>query len=169
MMKIITATALFAYVVCIASGCTSTPKKESRVGYSSDGSVSAEIVAKPRGEQYEPLPGETYFREVPQPENVHPTYPRELLDKQLEPVDVVVRLIVSDLGTVEKADIVPPAPSYPEFSQAVLTAVKTWTFVPLKRATANKIESLPFTQEYKITFKQVNGRAVVVQGSVRGK
>lgn len=160
-MKIIAIIALFA---CTACGCTSAPKKESRVRYSSDGAVSAEIVDKPPGERYEPLPGETYFREVPKPENVHPTYPPELLEKQLEPVSVIVRLIVSDLGTVEKADIVVPAPSYPAFSQAVLTAVKTWTFVPLKRATGNKTESLPFTQDYKITFTQINGRAVVVQG-----
>jgi len=49
----------------------------------------------------------------------------------------------------------------PAFREAVLSAVGRWTFIPLKRVTGDKVERLPFTQDYRFTFRQVDGRAVV--------
>ena len=80
-------------------------------------------------------------------------------------MSIVARLIVNEAGTVETAEIIESSTPLPEFSESVLVAVRTWTFVPLKRVIGNKLESLPFTQEYRFTFKQENGRAVVVQSS----
>ena len=163
MIKII---APFAICVCLANGCTSAPQKTSQsTRYSADGAVSAEIVDQPSQQRYEILPGEAYFRELPKRENAQPVYPENLLARQLHPVTVVARLIVNSAGVVEKANIVDPLPDQPEFSQAVLSAVQGWTFIPLMRVIGNKLEPLPFTQDYKFTFKQINGRAVVVQGS----
>ncbi len=150
-----------------AASCSTTSKKErtQEVGFGADGSVSAEIVDKPSNERYEIRAGEQYFRELPKRENAKPVYPGHLLEKKLEPVSVVARLIVNGTGTVEKAEIVDSSSDLSEFSESVLTAVRTWTFIPLKRVVGSKLEPLPFTQEYRFTFRQENGRAVVVQGS----
>ena len=85
--------------------------------------------------------------------------------ERLEPVEVIVRIVVSKSGFVDNAEVVDPRPSHAEFSDSVLHAVRTWSFIPLQRVTGNKIEPLPFTQDYKFIFKQVNGRAEVTQGS----
>jgi hypothetical protein len=50
------------------------------------------------------------------------------------------------------------------FGAAVLAVVPDWTFMPLLRVTGDKIEPLPFTQDYRFVFRQVNGRAVVESG-----
>jgi TonB family protein len=158
----------FALLACYATGCATPPEKQQQeTAFVSDGAVSAEIVDKPTDERYEILPGEQFFRELPKQENVRPVYPASLLAKQLEPVSIIARIVVSGTGTVERAEIVESSTAIPDFSEAVLVAVKTWTFIPLKRVTGSKIEPLPFTQDYKFTFKQENGRAVVVQGSSR--
>ena len=158
--------ALFVFLTVFATACSSAPKAEKReVGFLADGAVSAEIVDKPSNERYEIRAGEQFFRELPKRENVRPVYPDPLLAKRLDPVSVVARIIVNDIGVVEKAEIIESSTPLTEFSESVLAAVRTWTFIPLKRVVGNKLEPLPFTQEYRFTFKQENGRAVVVQGS----
>ena len=163
-------TKLFSLLILTAIGatsCSTTSKKDKtqEVGFVADGSVSAEIVDKPSNERYEIRAGEQFFRELPKRENAKPIYPGHLLEKKLEPVSVVARLIVNETGAVETAEIVDSSSGLPEFSESVLTAVRSWTFIPLKRVVGSKLEPLPFTQEYRFTFKQENGRAVVVQGS----
>ena len=149
----------------VAIGCTTTPAVRSVQTYKSDGSVSSEIVDRESGAKYEVQPGETYLREVPRRENIRPAYPPQRLVDRLEPVEVIVRIVVSKSGFVDNAEVVDPQPSHAEFSDSVLNAVRTWSFIPLQRVTGNKMEPLPFTQDYKFTFTQVNGRAEVTQGS----
>ena len=157
-----------ALLACYTTGCATAPeRKEQETAFISDGAVSAEIVDKPTNERYEILPGEQFFRELPKQENARPVYPASLLAKQLEPVSIIARIVVNGTGAVESAEIVESSTAIPDFSESVLVAVKTWTFIPLKRVTGSKIEPLPFTQDYKFTFKQENGRAVVLQGSSR--
>lgn len=158
--------ALFVFLTVSATSCSTVPQAESReTGFLADGAVSAEIVDKPSHERYEVRAGEQFFRELPKRENARPVYPPPLLAKRLDAVSIVARLIVNEAGTVEKAEIIESSTPLPEFSESVLGAVRTWTFIPLKRVVGNKLEPLPFTQEYRFTFKQENGRAIVVQGS----
>lgn len=163
MSKIVASFALFT---CFVTGCTSTPENQiTKNAFMADGAVSAEIVYKPTSERYEVRPGEQFVRELPKRENARPDYPASLLAKQLYPVSVIARIVVNAAGEVEKARIVESSATIPEFSESVLAAVRTWTFIPLKRVIGREIEPLPFTQEYRFTFKQENGRAVVIQGS----
>ena len=136
--------------------------------YSADGVVSAEIVYELSVDRYEIQPGEEYVRELPMRENVQPIYPASQLTKQLDAVSIIARIIVNETGTVDEAEIVEASTDKQEFQEAVLAAVKTWTFVPLKRIVGDKVEMLPFMQDYRFTFKQENGQAVVVQGSGSG-
>jgi TonB family protein len=160
--------ASLAFLACLVAGCATTPEETtSQTSFLADGVVAAEIVDKPSSERYEIRPGEQFFSEVPRRENVRPAYPTQLLVERLGPISVTARIVVNASGEVEKAEIVESSAAIPQFSESVLAAVKTWTFLPLKRVVGNKLEPLPFTQDYKFTFKQENGRAVVVQGSPR--
>ena len=143
------------------SGCASAPRKDAaRIAYASDGAVRAEIVDVPSEGRYQAVPGSTYFDPLPIRGNAQPVYPADLLARRLPAMVVVARIVVDGAGAVVRADIVETG-GEPAFGQAVLSAVKDWTFIPLKRVTGDRIERLPFTQEYRFTFSQVNGRAVV--------
>ena len=158
---------LFILMAVCATSCSTASKKDKsqETRFAADGSVSAEIVDEPSNERYEIRAGEQFFRELPKRENAKPVYPAQHLEKQLKPISVVARIIVKETGSIDKAEIVDSSTDLPEFSESVLAAVRTWTFIPLKRVVGNKLELLPFTQAYRFTFKQENGRAVVVQGS----
>ncbi len=53
------------------------------------------------------------------------------------------------------------------FAEAALSAVRGWIFAPLMQVTGDKAEPLPFSQDYRFTFRQVDGRAVVDSGGTR--
>ncbi|WP_449447342.1 TonB family protein [Thermomonas brevis] len=150
----------------LATGCVSSPRApEAREGYAADGAVSAEIVdAADGGARYQPMPGSSYLSPLPMRENAKPEYPPALLDRRLPPAMLVVRLIVDGAGKVADARIIENASAEAAFAEAVLAAVRGWTFFPLKRVTGRQVEPLPFTQDYRFTFRQVNGRAVVDAG-----
>lgn len=132
--------------------------------YVADGAVSAEIVdTADENARYQPVPGSSYLDPLPIRENAKPDYPPDLLDRRLPPVTVVVRLVVDGAGAVADARVVDDGDA-PAFGDAVLAAVRSWTFIPLKRVTGSRVEPLPFTQDYRFTFRQVNGRAVVESG-----
>lgn len=150
-------------------GCASpVHKPEVHEGYAADGAVSAEIVDRPDASRYQVVAGSTYFNPLPIRENARPAYPAVLLERRLPPVTVVARIVVSDSGAVERADVVESTSDEQAFGDAVLSAVAGWTFIPLKRITGDRVERLPFTQDYRFTFRQVNGRAVVEFGDGRG-
>ena len=148
------------------AGCASQPAAPPpREGYAADGAVSAEIVETADADaRYQPMPGSSYLSPLPVRDNAKPEYPPALLDRRLPPAEVVVRLIVDGAGKVADARIIENAGGEPAFAEAVLVAVRGWTFFPLKRVTGRVVEPLPFTQEYRFVFRQVNGRAVVELG-----
>lgn len=150
----------------LAAGCASSPRApEPREGYAADGAVSAEIVdAADEDARYQPVPGSSYLSPLPMRENAKPEYPPALLDRRLPPATLVVRLIVDGAGKVADACIVENGGGEAAFADAVLAAVRGWTFFPLKRVTGRQVEPLPFTQDYRFTFRQINGRAVVEAG-----
>lgn len=150
----------------LLAGCaTQSPMTAPGMAYAADGAVSAEIVdAADEDARYQPVPGSSYLSPLPQRANAKPEYPMELLDRRLPPATVVVRLIVDGAGKVADARIVENDGGEAAFAEAVLVAVRTWTFFPLKRVTGRQVEALPFTQDYRFTFRQVNGRAVVEAG-----
>ena len=147
------------------AGCASQPAAPPREGYAADGAVSAEIVETADADaRYQPMPGSSYLSPLPVRGNAKPEYPPALLDRRLPPAEVVVRLIVDGAGKVADARIMENAGGEPAFAEAVLVAVRGWTFFPLKRVTGRVVEPLPFTQDYRFVFRQVNGRAVVELG-----
>jgi TonB family protein len=153
----------------LLAGCASQASRlELREGYAADGAVSAEIVDQPDGARYQPVAGSMYFSPLPIRENAKPEYPADLLARRLPAAVVVARLVVDGMGAVERAEVIESTSEEPAFRDAVLSAVKGWTFIPLKRVTGDTIERLPFTQEYRFTFKQVNGHAVVESGRAGG-
>lgn len=148
-------------------GCaTPSQHRSEKIVLTTHGAVSSEVVDKAKDERYQIHPGEQFFQEMPSQDNIQPSYPENLLSKQLQPVSVIARLVVRASGEVERAEIIESSAPDAEFSEAVLVAVRTWTFVPLTRVVGNKSEPLPFTQDYRFTFKQENGRAIVVQDNV---
>ena len=151
---------------CLLAGCASKPPAPPpREGYAAEGAVSAEIVdAAEADARYHPMPGSSYLSPVPMRENATPAYPPALLAQRLPAVEVVVRVIVDGAGKVADARIIENAGVAPAFGEAVLVAVRGWTFHPLKRVTGRVVEPLPFTQDYRFVFRQRNGRAVVEQG-----
>lgn len=157
---------LLAASGCLATGCSSLSQQAVHDGaYAADGAVSAEIVdAAGEDARYQPVPGSSYLSPLPMRENAKPVYPPALLDHHLPPVMLVVRLIVDGAGKVADARIVENDGGENAFADAVLAAVRDWTFFPLKRVTGRQVEPLPFTQDYRFTFRQVNGRAVVETG-----
>lgn len=150
----------------MAAGCSSVAHEAiHRSAYVADGAVSAEVVDAADGDaRYQPMPGSSYLSPLPMRENAKPEYPPALLDRRLPPAMLVVRLIVDGAGKVADARIIENASAETAFAEAVLTAVRGWTFFPLKRVTGRQVEPLPFTQDYRFTFRQVNGRAVVDAG-----
>lgn len=146
----------------VLAGCASQAHKtEPREGYAADGAVSAEIVDRPDAARYQPVVGSSYLGPLPIRENARPEYPSSLLARRLPAAVVVARIVVDGAGAVARAEVVESTSEEPAFRDAVLSAVGSWTFIPLKRITGDKVEPLPFTQEYRFTFKQLNGRAVV--------
>ncbi len=145
----------------LAGGCATRPPEAVRQGYAADGAVSAEIVdVADDGARYQPQPGSSYLDPLPKRANAVPVYPPMLLDRRLPPVEVVARLIVDGTGRVETARII-RNDGDAAFADAVLAAVRGWTFYPLQRVTGRVVEPLPFTQDYRFRFRQENGRAVV--------
>lgn len=158
---------LLAACGSVLPGCSSVAHEDlHRTAYAADGAVSAEVVDAPVDMRYQAVPGSTYFSPLPIRENAKPEYPASLLARRLPPATIVVRLIVDGAGAVERASVVAATSDEQSFADAVLSAVKAWTFIPLKRVTGDRIERLPFTQDYRFTFRQVNGRAIVEDGSV---
>lgn len=147
------------------AGCATAPVTVGRQGYAADGAVSAEIVDAADGDaRYQPMPGSSYLDPLPMRANALPDYPAALLGQALPPVTVVARLVVDGAGKVADARIVGNDGGEAAFAEAVLAAVRGWTFFPLKRVTGRVVEPLPFTQDYRFSFRQENGRAVVEAG-----
>ena len=151
------------------AGCASPAHKLGpREDYAADGAVSADIVDRADAARDQPAAGSTYFNPLPVRENAWPDYPPELLARRLPETTVVARIVVDETGAVARADLVDSSGDEPAFADAVLSAVRGWTVIPLKRITGDKVERLPFTQDYRFTFRQVNGRVVVDFGGGPG-
>lgn len=161
-MKIRLIAVLVLLVVSHVMGCASRQIED--VGTSSritKGAVGAEAIVAPPEARYEVVEDVDYLLPQPSVLNAMPDYPPQLLEKNLAPVQMTVRLVVDAQGLVERAEILESTTSEEAFSEAVLESVKTWTFSPLTRVKSMVAEPLPYTQGYRFTFRQVDGRAIV--------
>ncbi len=153
-------------VALLLAACASRPPAPPlRTSYASDGAVTAQVVEGSRVEQYQNGPGVRYSGSGPAPDNTQPTYPPALLSRQLPPVTVDARLVVTTDGTVQSASVMRSSSTEAAFADAVLAAVHEWAFMSLTRVSGGEVERLPFSQEYRFTFRQVNGHAVVESGA----
>ncbi|MEO8314154.1 MAG: TonB family protein [Pseudomonadota bacterium] len=149
-------------VLALGGGCKSVPKKSpTRTTYTSEGDVSAQRVQAQRQAQYQSDSGSTYTGSHPAKDNAVPQYPAGLLSSRLPSVSVTVHVVVDDAGMVSDATVAGGESLQPEFADAVLSAVRSWRFDPLRRITEGKVEALPFSDQFQFVFTQVNGRAVV--------
>jgi TonB family protein len=156
---------LAALLTHMGAGCKSVPKKSpTRIDYTSDGNVSAQRLHAPANESYATDSTTTYAGSNPAKDNAVPQYPAGLLSNRLPPVSVSVRVIVDASGAVTDAFVAEGDSVPSEFARAVLTAVRSWRFEPLKRMSEGITETLPFSQQYRFVFTQVNGRPVVSSG-----
>jgi TonB family protein len=170
-------TALILFCLSVLACCASKPSKlgmklgkseldlsNETTAYTSNGAVSAEIIVAPEESRYKVTIGVSFVNPELAAPNATPIYPSYLLVKRLEPIEVIARVIVNAAGSVETATITRNSGQEQAFADATLTAVKGWTFSPLKRIEGALTEALPFTQEYRFTFKQADGRAIVYSG-----
>jgi TonB family protein len=163
------ASVLFAS--CIVGGCATkraveeTKPADQSAKYASNGDVKGEVIEAPERARYKATDGVVFINPEPSDRNATPNYPPELLEKRLDPVAVVVRVVVDTTGSVESATISNNSSSEQAFARETLAAVKSWVFSPLQRIEGSKVRSLPFSQEYRFTFKQIDGRAVVSSGA----
>ncbi len=163
------ASALIA--TCVVGGCASkraldnTTLVSQITSYASNGDVKAEVIDAPERARYKATKGVTFISPEPWEKNAVPSYPPALLVKRLDPVEVVVRVIVNTTGSVDSATIANNSSQEQAFAEETLAAVKRWAFSPLQRVEGASIQPLPFSQEYRFTFKQIDGRAVVSSGS----
>jgi TonB family protein len=149
-------------VLALECGCKSVPKKSAtRTAYTSEGDVRAQRVQAPGQERYQSDSGAAYTGSHPAKGNAVPQYPTGLLSRRLPAVSVTVRVVVDDAGLVSDATVTGGDSVQPEFADAVLSAVRSWRFDPLKRITDGKVEALPFSDQFQFVFTQVNGRALV--------
>jgi TonB family protein len=155
----------------VVGGCATkrAPDNTTPVGqinsYASNGDVKAEVIDAPERARYKATKGVTFINPEPWEKNAVPIYPPALLVKRLDPVEVVVRVIVNTTGSVDSATIANNSSQEQAFAEETLAAVKRWAFSPLQRVEGASIQPLPFSQEYRFTFKQIDGRAVVSSGS----
>lgn len=133
------------------------------MGYAADGAVGAERVNDDASTvRYQQSPGSSQLDLVPSQGNSLPVYPAERLDRRMPAVTVVVQLIVDAADKVSDVRILDNAGGEQAFADAVEHAVRGWTFLPLQRVLNGRhAQSLPFTENYRFTFRQENGRAVV--------
>ncbi len=163
------ASALFA--TCVLGGCATKRTLDNAnpgspiTSYASNGDVKAEVIEAPEHARYKATKGVTFISPEPWEKNAVPNYPPALLIKRLDPVEVVVRVIVNTMGSVDSATIANNSSGEQAFADETLAAVKRWAFSPLQRIEGSSVQPLPFSQEYRFTFKQIDGRAVVSSAS----
>jgi hypothetical protein len=143
------------------------------------GAVAMTVVTPP-GEQTYANAGDAQW-DLPYPfeENETPVYPDELLAANLPPMNVRVRVIVDEHGSVIDSVALAVPPDYPQFFAAVQAAVHDWKFWPLvkwkpvagartdiefngwARTYEGTATALPFHQDYDVTFTQKDGKGVI--------
>lgn len=166
-----TLAAAILFATCVVGGCASKRALDKAdpgsqiTSYASNGDVKAEVIEAPERARYKATKGVTFISPEPWEKNAVPKYPPGLLIKRLDPVEVVVRVIVNTVGSVDSATIASTSSEEQAFAEETLAAVKRWAFSPLQRIEGPSIQPLPFSQEYRFIFRQVNGRAVVSSGS----
>ena len=146
---------LFACAGCASKPvATAAPPPQSR-----SGEVAESTIESPGGEQYPIELGVSYEQPVALGDYPLPTYPVDQLAKRLPPQQVDVRIVVATDGTVTRVEpLTPPDEILRPFADATIAALSRWEFTPLRRVENNLSRELPFHQDYRFTFTQVNGK-----------
>jgi TonB family protein len=85
--------------------------------------------------------------------HVEPVYPEEAKKNKTEG-HVVVRILISMVGSVEEVEIIASKPDG-YFDESVVDALAGWTFSPAKDEEGNPVE---FWDRYRLEFKLENAR-----------
>lgn len=149
-------------IACMVAACASkSPRELAHDDAPADGSVCAEPIAAPTDARYQAMPGVDFAHGTANEGNALPVYPVELLASRLPPVQVVVRLVVDADGVVDQASVIDNPGGHQAFADATLSAVRGWTFLPLRRIEDGQATRVPFTQDYRVTYRQRDGRGSV--------
>jgi len=121
---------------------------------------------------------ESFLMPLDDMKNAHPSYPQELLGKQLPPRIVCLMVGINEKGAVTVVAKAPPSEfcatnAEPQFLAASETAAKTWKFDPALRCVFRNVadkeravascdggKSIPqaVTLVYRFRFEQVDGK-----------
>ena len=140
------------------------------------GVVNGGIVEASPAERYQAKPGRHYEQPEAFPDNPLPLYPAELLKRELGPITIQVRIVVSEEGVV--TNVVPIEQSTTELMAlfySVEQTIRRWKFSQLVEVVdgpdittvrdgagsevmyQGKARSLPFHQDYRFVFSQSGG------------
>lgn len=158
--------AAIAAAAILFAGCAtkSSPKPPAPPVERRTGEVSESIVESDAASRYVIEPGQTYESPVVLGEYSLPEYPADRLADRLPPIEIVVRVVVGSEGLVERVDPLGETNDTTRaFYDATKDALMRWEFSPfrIKDKATSIVRDLPFHQDYRFVFRQIDGKPVV--------
>jgi hypothetical protein len=144
------------------------------------GAVSGTLIPPKPSDQFANKPGVHFEPPTAYSDNPAPSYPEQLLAAGLPPIQLRVRIVVSEAGNVTSVtplDNVPPEEE--AFLSSIQTALSDWKFWPFVEVTdrpgssvvtasdgetkqySGLAQPLPFYQDYQFVFRQQGGKAII--------
>ena len=152
--------------ICLLASCrTATTIALPSEDFKHSSAVEIALLAEQGTDTYQVKTGENYLTPTPDPGNSLPTYPQNMLGKNIPAVTVIIKLVINKEGHPERWEISDGNDVDEEFREAVGNAVMHWRFSPLQRIRAGLAEPLPFSLRYRFVFRQQDGRPSVEQNS----
>ena len=173
---------LTALACALLTACATTPEPETRKGAVGFSEIST---AAPTQARLALADNETFEPPMPRSGNTLPTYPAHLLERQLPPQALCLRIGIGEDGNVLDAEPVSEGPDCPgdlieesAFFAVASEAVRAWRFEPSFRCVHPSAEAaqasqggcgLDGTREipqavslvYRFVFRQIDGRGSV--------
>lgn len=151
-------------IVFVGCATKSSPKPSTPPVERRTGEVSESIVEADAASRYVIEPGQTYESPVVLGEYSLPEYPADRLADRLPPIEIVVRVVVGSEGLVERIDPLGETnDGNRAFYDATRDALMRWKFSPfrIKDEATSIVRDLPFHQDYRFVFRQIDGKPQV--------
>jgi outer membrane biosynthesis protein TonB len=159
--------ALLILATMASAACkTKAPIKPTPPPQARSGEVSESIIESDASSRYVIESGMSYESPIILGDYPLPEYPTQQLAARLPPVEVTVRIVVASDGLVTRID---PLGTVDEstraFYDATALALSKWEFAPFRiiEDSTGFARELPFHQDYRFVFRQVDGVPQVKQ------